>query len=271
MKMVTVYDHPLSPYGQKVKIALLEKDVEFEAVMPDAIGSGATVGNFAQASPRGEVPALIDGDTAVFDSTIILEYIEDRWPEPALLPKSAADRARVRMLEDAMDTHFEAINWGLSEIVHFGRATGELAEQMLAQADVQTRAWFAWLEGELGQRDWFNGDQFGWGDLCVVPFINGAAGFDLMPPAGSALAEWAGRANERPSVAACAAAAAAVAFDSDAVSLEQVRQAMEQGLFKREYRDHRLEWMIKSGGMEVVNEGLRRDNIRFISPFGEQP
>ena len=40
--MVTVYYHPLSPYGQKVKMALLEKGIEFEAVMPDAIGSGTT-------------------------------------------------------------------------------------------------------------------------------------------------------------------------------------------------------------------------------------
>ena len=65
----------------------------------------------------------------------------------------------------------------------------------------------------------------------------------------------------------CAQAAAAVGFDSEAVSLETVRGAMEQGLFKREYRDHRLEWMIKSGGLAVVSEGLKKDNIRFIEPF----
>jgi len=107
--MITVYDHPLSPYGQKVKIALSEKGVEFEAVQPGAIGSGQTQGPFAEVSPRGEVPVLVDDATAVFDSTVILEYIEERWPEPALLPAAPAERARVRMLEDAMDTHFEAI------------------------------------------------------------------------------------------------------------------------------------------------------------------
>ena len=83
---VTVYDHPLSPYGQKVKIALLEKAVEFAAPLPAAIGSGTTSGEFAAASPRGEVPALIDDDVAIFDSSVILEYIEERWPEPPLLP-----------------------------------------------------------------------------------------------------------------------------------------------------------------------------------------
>ena len=81
---VIVYDHPLSPYAQKVKIALLEKGVAFEAPLPEAIGIGGAAGDFVTTNPRAEVPALIDGDVRVFDSTIILEYIEDRWPTPAL-------------------------------------------------------------------------------------------------------------------------------------------------------------------------------------------
>jgi len=264
---VTVYDHPLSPYGQKVKIALLEKGVAFAAPLPGNIGSGNTGGEFARVSPRGEVPALVDGEVAVFDSTVILEYIEDRWPEPPLLPAAPAERARVRMLEDTMDTHFEAITWGMSEIRNFGRASGELADTMLARAGVQIAGWYQWLEAQLGERPWFNGDAFGWGDLSIIPFVNGAAGFGHAPPAGSRLADWAARANARPSVATCAQAAAAVGFDSAAVSLDAVRQAMEQGLFKREYRDHRLEWMVKTGGMEIVAAGLARGNIRFIEPF----
>ena len=264
---VTVYDHPLSPYGQKVKIALIEKGVAFQAPLPGGIGSGETPAEFARVSPRGEVPALVDGDVAVFDSTVILEYVEDRWPEPALLPAAAGERARVRMLEDAIDTHFEAITWGMSEIRNFGRAEGELAEVMLERGGEQIAAWYRWLEQQLGERRWFNGEAFGWGDLAVVPFVNGAAGFGHPPPAGSALADWLGRANARESVAACAEAAAAVALASSSVSLEAVRQAMERGLFKREYRDHRLEWMIKSGGIEVVRDGLDKGNIRFIAPF----
>ncbi|MGA1676879.1 MAG: glutathione S-transferase family protein [Pseudomonadales bacterium] len=265
--LVIVYDHPLSPYGQKVKIALMEKGVAFEAPLPGNIGSGSTGGEFARVSPRGEVPALVDGDTAVFDSTIILEYIEDRWPAPALLPASPAERARVRMLEDALDTHFEAITWGMSEIRHFRRATGVLADTLLARAGEQIAGWYAWLDAELGDRAWFNGAQFGWGDLSVAPFVNGAVGFGHAPVPESALGAWLARVNARPSVAACARAAAAVAFDSPAVSLDAVRAAMEQGLFKREYRDHRLEWMVKSGGFEVVREGLEKNNIRFIEPF----
>ena len=47
-----------------------------------------------------------------------------------------------------------------------------------------------------------------------------------------------------------------------------VASLVEQGLFKREYRDHRLEWMIKSGGVDVVLAGLAKGNIRFSPDFG---
>lgn len=256
--MITLYDHPLSPYAQKVKIALREKGVDFEAVLPGGLGAGGAQGAFVAANPRAEVPALVDGELAVFDSTIILEYIEDRWPEPALLPKSPAERARVRMIEEVMDTHFEAINWGLSEIRWFRRAEGELGVQLQARAAEQTQGLFAWLERQLGDRPWFNGETFGWGDLSVVPYLNGSVGHGNPPPQGGRLAVWLKACNARPSVAATAREAAELP-----TAMVDVASLVEQGLFKREYRDHRLEWMIRSGGVEVVLKGLERNNIRF--------
>src|SRR5689334_11077340 len=133
--MVTLYEHPLSPFAQKVKIALYEKGIPFTATVPDIFGG--TDQEFVTSSPRREVPSLVDGDTAVFDSTIILEYLEDKWPLPAMLPATPAERARVRMIEELCDTYYEAINWGLAEIRVFGRASGELAEQMTGRAGEQ--------------------------------------------------------------------------------------------------------------------------------------
>ncbi len=262
---VKLYDHPLSPYAQKVKISLREKGVEFEASLPGGLGAGGAAGEFLQANPRAEVPALVDGDVAIFDSTIILEYIEDRWPTPPMLPPTPAERARVRMLEEVMDTHYEAINWGISELRWFRRAEGDQAAMLEETAGRQTQGFFAWLERQLGDRQWFNGDAFGWGDLCVVPYVNGSTGHGHAPPAGSKLADWLARANARPSVAAARDEAADSARGS---AMPNVAELVEKGLFKREYRDHRLEWMIKSGGVDVVLRGLKRDNIRFTPDFG---
>ncbi len=259
---VRVFEHPLSPYAQKVKIALAEKGVAFVALTPADIGSGALAAEFASANPRGEVPVLFDGDLALFDSSVILAYIEERWPTPPLLPVAAADRARVRTLEDVMDTHYEAINWGLGEIFAFGRARGALAQEIAARAKQQTAELQRWLETQLGAQPWFNGSAFGWGDLCVAPFVNGSAAFGNGPAGGTRLADWHARVNQRPSVAAAAAAAQKAAQDS-ALSLGTFSELVEKGLFKRQYRDHRLEWMIKSGGLQVVLDGLAKHNIRF--------
>lgn len=261
--MITLYEHPLSPYAQKVKIALREKGVAFEAALPGGLGAGGAAGDFAAANPRAEVPVLIDGETAVFDSTIILEYIEDRWPAPALLPAGTADRARVRMIEEVMDTHFEAVNWGLGEIGWFRRAQGELAASLVAAAARQTRGFFAWLERQLGDRAWFNGGDFGWGDLAVAPFVATSLSVGNAPAEGSALAAWLERVSARPAVATTLAEARA--FD---LAASDVAGLVARGLFKREYRDHRLEWMIKSGGLEVVVKGLEAGNIRFGPDFG---
>jgi glutathione S-transferase len=262
--MIELLEHPLSPYAQKVKIALDEKRLDYTAATPQAIGSGQISGDFLQANPRAEVPVLYVEGQAIFDSSIILEFIEDRFPDPPLLPAAPADRARVRMIEELCDTHYEAITWGLSEIANFHRATGEQAEALQASAGEELARHHAWLEAQLGDRPWFNGEAFGWGDLCVAPYIAGAIGFGMAPPPGP-LSDWFARAAARPSVAASLQAA-----KDSLAAMAGVAQIVEAGLFKRQYRDHRLEWMIRSGGLSIVQEGLARGNIRF-NPAPGQP
>jgi glutathione S-transferase/RNA polymerase-associated protein len=257
-RMIDLLEHPLSPYAQKVKIALVEKGVPFTVRTPQAIGSGATPADFRAASPRGEVPVLFADGQPIFDSTIILEYIEDRFPTPALLPADPLARARARMIEEVCDTHFEAINWGLSEITYFRRAEGALETTLRAAAAAQIGRLHAWLDGQLGEADWFGGETFGWADIGVVPYVQGAAGFGLAPPPGGRLDAWLARARARPSVSAAFEAA------RDAVkAMTAVAGILDAGLFKRQYRDHRLEWMIRSGGIEVVLRGLENGDIRF--------
>lgn len=257
--MPIIYEHPLSPYAQKIKIALREKGVEFEAKPPE-LGGGTFAGSeFVEANPRREVPALIDGDAKIFDSTIILEYIEDKWSSPPLLPNNPVERARSRMIEEVMDTYYEPINWGIVEINFFGRAKGELSDTIIGNAKQQAEKCRKWLTEQLGDRTWFNGDSFGWSDLCVVPHLNVSfIAFGMAPEAGSPLANWFNRANERPSVAQTAQEA-----KNSLAGLEQFSHLLDQGLMKREYRDHRLEWMIRMGGLQVVLDGIEKDNIRF--------
>lgn len=252
--MLTLIDNPISPYAQKVKMALLEKGIAFEAEIPDTTDTP----EFRALSPRLEVPALVDGELRLFDSSVILEYIEDAWPEPALRPVSAAERARVRMLEEICDTAYDAVNWGVAEVNVFKRASGELAAAMLERARTQIAGLNARLERDLAGRAWFNGERFGYGDLCVYPFVNGAAAVGYKPAAGGPLDTWLRAMRKRPS---------AERLKQDVIAalhrFMNRPQEIAEGKHRRQYRDHRLDWMLRSGGTQIVLDGIANGTLRF--------
>jgi RNA polymerase-associated protein len=256
-----LYEHPLSSYAQKVKIALREKNVAFTCQLPDSFGTGRADTPFAAANPRTEVPVLIDGETTIFESTIILEYIEERWPEPPLLPRAPAARAFARITEDVCDTQYEALNWGFGEILWFNRAASDLAALLGREAARQTTVLQDWLTGRLGAQDWFGGESFWWADAAVAPLVNRSVYYGMGPAAGTPLAQWHSRARARPSVADTFAE-----FEAAAGQMAKAATLYTTGGRRREYRDHRLEWLVKSGGIEVVMAGLRDGNIRFPWP-----
>jgi glutathione S-transferase/RNA polymerase-associated protein len=256
--MLKLYEHPLSAYAMKAKMALLEKGLEFEAVVPGGLMDGTAGGEFVDVSPRAEIPALIDGEVKVFDSTIILEYLEDKWPQPPLLPAGPAERARVRMIEDVMDSLYEPNNWGMMEVQRAKRATGPLADKLVAFARGNIEQLQRWLAGQLGTRTWFNGASFGWGDIACAPYINRSAVIGFGPPQASPLAAWLERVNQRPAVVKVIDQ-----MKTTIANLPDFAALVAQGKIKRQYRDHRLEWMIRGGGIAVVQEGIEKGSIRF--------
>jgi glutathione S-transferase len=96
-------------YSGKVEIAVREKGVPFDLVLvpfdlrrryepkhPEVL----------RVNPKGQVPLLIDGTVEIFDSTQIFEYLEDRWSEPPLWPRSVTERVQARQLELTSDEVF---------------------------------------------------------------------------------------------------------------------------------------------------------------------
>ncbi|HVY48086.1 MAG TPA: glutathione S-transferase family protein [Minicystis sp.] len=84
------------PFAHRVAISLREKGLAFEPVFFER---GKRPAELEALGPLAKSPTLFDGELKVFDSNTVLEYLEDRYPEPALLPRDAASRAEVRMLE----------------------------------------------------------------------------------------------------------------------------------------------------------------------------
>jgi glutathione S-transferase/RNA polymerase-associated protein len=256
-----LYEHPLSPYARKVKIVLYEKGISFERVFvsPTTGESSPEAEAWATSSPRLEVPTLVDGELAIFDSTILLDYVEERWPEPATLPPTPEERARVRMLEELCDTELEAVNWGIMELLFFRRAEGQLASEMMRVAGEQLGRLWRRLDRELDGRGWMNGIRFGRGDAAVYPHVAGSAawGFPLSDDVPR-LKAWAEQCAERESVQRDAEQSSA--WIRDNLGAEASGSGMPT---VRQYRDYRLEWMMKSGGVEIVLKGIENGTIRF--------
>ena len=98
--MITLYDAPRCPYCARVRIVLAEKGVEYETVEIDLADRPAWL---YEKNPIGKVPVLEEDDFVLPESEVIMEYLEERYPEPALLPPDPADRALVRLRIDRFD------------------------------------------------------------------------------------------------------------------------------------------------------------------------
>ena len=108
---VRIVGNYLSPYVRKVLVCLHLKGIAYEI---DPIVPFMGDDRFSALSPLRRIPVLIDDRVTLTDSSVICQYLEDRWPEPALYPRDVADRAWARWLEEFADTRMgEVLIWRL--------------------------------------------------------------------------------------------------------------------------------------------------------------
>ena len=184
--------HPLCPYVQRAAIALTEKGVAFERTDIDLANKPDW---FLRLSPLGKTPVLVVDGTPIFESAVILEYLEDTQPTP-LHPADALERAR----------HRSWIEFGsaiLNDIAGFYAAPDEAA---LGAKVAALRAKFARVEAEFGEGPWFGGASFGLVDAVFAPIFRYFDTFDRTRDFGiltdlPKVAAWRTRLASRPSVA----------------------------------------------------------------------
>jgi glutathione S-transferase len=199
-----LYSGPLSLFTAKVRIALAEKGIDYERVEvgwspaqryephhPDVVAL----------NPKRQVPVLVDGEVAVYDSTLILEYLEERQREPALYPRERAARARCRQLEAAADEILFPHVWTLIDRGFYPAGAAGRDEAALATARAGVAAFCEARDGDLDGRAWLCGG-FSVADIATIVFLNAAASLGAPAPAGLAsLAAWSERCRARPAVA----------------------------------------------------------------------
>jgi glutathione S-transferase len=183
--VLTLYDADRCPYCARIRIVLAEKGLLYETVVVDLDDRPAWI---YEKNPLGKVPVLEEDDFVLPESAVIMEYLEERYPEPPLWPADPAERAAGRLLLERFDQ--------LSRPYYALRRGDEDAREHLD-------AELAGLDSLLAGRPFLTGREFGLADAAYLPWILRAEtmlGVDL--DAHPALADWAARSGARPSVAA---------------------------------------------------------------------
>ena len=192
MTKLTLISHELCPFVQRAAIALEEKGVKFERINVDLANKPDW---FLAISPLGKVPLLKVGDAVIFESAVILEYLEETQPAP-LHPADALQRAEHRSWMEFGSTI-------LMDLWTFYTAMDEAEFQAKAK---QLTEKFARLEQRLGEGPYFDGARFSLVDAVFGPVFRYFDVFDRIADFGMLadkprLAAWRHALAQRPSIA----------------------------------------------------------------------
>lgn len=189
-----------SPYVRKIRILLLEKQLEFEFVNDSPWEAATHVPDF---NPLGKVPALVtDAGEIFFDSPIIADYIETLGEYAPQIPQNALESVRVRQLEALADGITDA---GVAWLMETRRAADKQEPAGITRQRDKVCRGLTVLEKRLGANEWFYGGEFSRADIAVACCL---LWFDFRLPSFAwrdsypVLAAYAERLGKRPSFAA---------------------------------------------------------------------
>ena len=193
-----LYWHPFSIVPRRVRIAFREKGIAYEEVEVDLPAGAHRRPEFLRLNPFGQVPVLEDGELVIAESVAILEYLEERFPTPALLPEDAANRAVARQFMlwayDYVASPWEAwIAQWFKGVPADDPSVTHGRELLATHLDV--------LEIRLRNREWLVGS-YSLADICYVPVVTVLDRVRLgdLVDARPAVRSWVERLLARPAV-----------------------------------------------------------------------
>lgn len=191
--MITLYNAARCPYAARARIVLAEKGIEFEVVEIDLSDRPAWL---YEKNPAGRVPVIEEDGWVLPESVVIMEFLEERYPEPRLLPPDPADRAAARLLifrdHDFTDPYYA-----------FRRGEGGAREELDAA--------LGRFGALLAERPYLGGMEYGLADIAFVPwFLRARDMLGVELDGFPAVGDWLVRLEERPAIAAEAGIVAAL-------------------------------------------------------------
>ncbi|HKY10250.1 MAG TPA: glutathione S-transferase family protein [Candidatus Binatia bacterium] len=198
--MIKLYDFQSSPNCQRVKIVLAEKNLPYEIVPVDLRAKEQKTPAYLKLNPYGKVPVLTDDDTVLYESCIINEYLEEKYPNPPLLPKDPGKKAQARILVDYGMVHFDSPYQKLR--MELAKDPKEQNQEVINGAKADLKKLLQRFESELGDQQYLTGD-FSLVDADLLPRFTRLEGFGVLPdPSLPRLGKYMERMKARPSVKA---------------------------------------------------------------------
>jgi glutathione S-transferase len=200
MTMIKLYDFKSSPNSQRVKVVLEEKKLPFEIVPIDLKKGEQKTPEFLKLNPYGKVPVLTDGDTVLYESCIINEYLDEKYPNPPLMPADWGKRAKGRILIDYGLAHLDGPYQKLRQ--ELMKDPKEQSEPVIETAKKDLRKLLQRFENEIGDQLYLLGE-FSLADADLITRFTRLEGFGVLPdPSLPRLSKYLERMKERPSVKA---------------------------------------------------------------------
>lgn len=191
---------PRSGNSREVKIVLAEKKVPFEQLNVHGDPAVKESAEFKKASPRGTVPAIVDGDTYLSEAFLINLYLDDKYPSPPLMPKDAARRAEIEKFVKETDKG-TVLNIGLLLIECVLKPKDQQREEVKIKKRREIAEGLKRLDAMLEGKEYLFGD-FSLADVSVTPHI---AALPMLgsgiPPELKNVTAWFERVKNRPSFA----------------------------------------------------------------------
>lgn len=186
---VTLFCAPGDLPSLWVRVVLAEKDVDGARV--ESVAAGRPHQDLLVLNPSGQLPTLVDRDTVLYPASVVAEYLDERYPHPALLPHDPATRARVRMLL----TRFEHELFPLAAAI---RAAPRSPEARLARKRLQDA--LAGSARLFAGRGWSLGLEFNLADCAWAALLASLPALGLKLPADATMTRYAERLLARPAV-----------------------------------------------------------------------
>ncbi|MDJ0807117.1 MAG: glutathione S-transferase N-terminal domain-containing protein [Gammaproteobacteria bacterium] len=155
--VMTLYSDPVNPYCHRVRLVLAEKNITFEVIDIDPIDKPEEL---MELNPYGTLPTLVDRDLKLYESRIIMEYLDERFPHPPLLPVDPVSRSTSRLLMYRVDNDW----YRLMDTILSGKKEAAKARKELRESLISTAPVFA-------AKPFFMSDEFTLVDCSIAPLL----------------------------------------------------------------------------------------------------